>query len=352
MKYTCIYCKQEKDESEFNREHVVPRMMGRYTQGLVLSQHQVCQECNSYFSKELENKIGLNSYEAFLRMKSGTKVMRDGRKISGNRLVIEGTEGILKGIKFIPVAVATNPDRFALEISPCVGLKNNDDTYEYFSIDEIPDATEEIIQRLKKFEAPIIHFGYDEEQVGTVLAEKGYINSNFKYSEKSIADELGGADFQTRIKFSIDSILRRICAKTVFNYLCLNSSAADMLDSKFDVLRNYIRYGQWDDSLWFRYSTGYVTTATPPNDTSHVVGTMIRFCDENCELLGCITWFGEMTYIFKICNINPVEEKTIGADLIGAVLPAIDTKFTYFNNETTEITEDESSLFVYGERSD
>lgn len=70
MRYTCIYC---KDEKEFNREHVVPRMMGRYTDGLVLSEHQVCQEHNSYFSKNTEDKIGLDLYEVLLRMCSGIK---------------------------------------------------------------------------------------------------------------------------------------------------------------------------------------------------------------------------------------------------------------------------------------
>ena len=73
MKYTCIYCKKEKEESEFNREHVVPQMMGRYVNAPVLSNHEVCQECNSYFSEEVEGKIALDSYEALLRMKSGIK---------------------------------------------------------------------------------------------------------------------------------------------------------------------------------------------------------------------------------------------------------------------------------------
>lgn len=69
MRYTCIYCKEEKDEKEFNREHVVPRMMGRYTDGLVLSGHQVCQSCNVYFSENIEDKIGLDSYEALVSVR-------------------------------------------------------------------------------------------------------------------------------------------------------------------------------------------------------------------------------------------------------------------------------------------
>ena len=117
-----------------------------------------------------------------------------------------------------------------------------------------------------------------------------------------------------------------------------------MPDSKFDALRNYIRY-----SLWFRYSTGYVTAATPPNDTAHVVGTMISFESGKCELLGCITWFGEITYILKICETLPVKAHDIGRDLTGFEMPAIDTKFTYFNNVTSEITT-EDAVFIYGGR--
>ena len=58
-KCKCIYCLAEKELSEFNREHVVPRMMGTYNNGFVLNDYQVCEECNSYFSKELESKIVL-----------------------------------------------------------------------------------------------------------------------------------------------------------------------------------------------------------------------------------------------------------------------------------------------------
>lgn len=104
MKHICIYCKKEKSEEEFNREHVVPQMMGRYTDGLVLSEFQVCQECNSFFSKQIEDKISLDSYEALLRMKSGTKKMSDGRRLRNSRLTLIGAEGLFKGLRFCPVS--------------------------------------------------------------------------------------------------------------------------------------------------------------------------------------------------------------------------------------------------------
>jgi hypothetical protein len=52
--YKCVYCLKEKPKTEFNTEHVIPKAFGRYENSLTLHEYQVCQECNSVFSKELE----------------------------------------------------------------------------------------------------------------------------------------------------------------------------------------------------------------------------------------------------------------------------------------------------------
>lgn len=271
--------------------------------------------------------------------------MKDGRRIRNKRLSIIGAEGIFKGVRFTPISDSGSSERISFEIEPCVGFKNGEGGYDYYSLDDIPQATEDVMSELKKYDAPIIQFGYVQEEVAPVLCEKGYINEKSTYKEKEISKEYGKTDFLTNIKFSIDSIVRRVCAKTIFNYLCWSNSAEFMLDSRFDALRRYARYGEWDDSLWFRYSTGYVTAATPPNNTAHVVGTMLSFNNGKCELLGCITWFGEITYILKICEIPPNSECDVGG-LRGMAMPVVDTKFTYFNNETLEITSEEA-MFIY-----
>lgn len=350
--HICIYCKKEKEDDAFNREHVIPRMMGRYVNAPVLSNYQVCQECNSFFSKEIEDKISLDSYEAFLRMKSGIKRMSDGRRLSNSRISLCGVEGLFKGLKFIVVSDAANQERIHFDISPCIGIKKSEDEYDYYSINELPVATEEKIQTLRQYSSPIVQFGYTPEETTGVLIEKGYITDKAQYSEKRIEEEYRDAEFTTSIRFSIDSFVRRVCAKTIFNYMCWNTSAEYMLDSKFDALREYVRNGVWNDNLWFRYSTGFVSTATPPNDTSHAIGTMIYSNPDTkmWELLGCITWFGEITYIMKICNLGRYEEHNIGNELKAVVFPTYDTEFMFFDNETGNISKD-NALFIYGGRS-
>ena len=53
--------------------------------------------------------------------------------------------------------------------------------------------------------------------------------------------------------------------------------------------------------------------------------------------------------LLKICETLPVKAHDIGRDLTGLEMPAIDTKFTYFNNVTSEITT-EDAVFIYGGR--
>jgi HNH endonuclease len=80
----CIYCLQERDESVFNVDHVVPRACGLFEGNLTLD--CVCVDCNSYFGRTIEFTYARDSLEAFLRLIHGTKPAREGgRTIRGPR---------------------------------------------------------------------------------------------------------------------------------------------------------------------------------------------------------------------------------------------------------------------------
>ena len=161
-KHKCIYCLCEKDESEFNREHVVPRMMGTYENGFVLNKCEVCQECNSFFSKELEVNIGLNSMESFLRIQKG-KPMSDGNRFRKGRVSFTGTEGLFKGLEFTPVVDSSKSEKMHFEISPKIGILKSEAPieYDYYDLDDLPTASTEVISFLKSKNNAIITKTYD-----------------------------------------------------------------------------------------------------------------------------------------------------------------------------------------------
>lgn len=337
-KHRCIYCLEEKEASDFNREHVVPRMMGTYQNGFVLNEFQVCEECNSYFSIELENSISLNSFESFLRMQYG-RSMSDGRFLKSDRVSVKGTSGLFKGLNLIPVVDKKTSEKIHFDISQCVGImsENNLEEYNYYSLQNLPYATKEITQFLKQKERGIITIGIDKVTILPVLKEKGYIEGEYSYKDTCVYELYNETSFNTNINFSIDPIVRRICAKTVFNYLCYVNKKEYVLSTRFDEIRKYIRYGIWSDNLWFKYSKGPVSSVTLPNNTSHAVGYMFYPENKNWILCGCLTWFGEITYVFKI---GATDLKIMKLN----TLPC--TKMACFNNVNSTIEEDEA-VYIY-----
>lgn len=88
--------------------------------------------------------------------------------------------------------------------------------------------------QLRGKDARIVIVGMTQEETMPYLKDKGYLD--FKYNE------VGVKDF--------------------------------VLSSRFDDIRNYIRYGTWSENLWFRFLQGPVPSVDVPNDNVHVVGYM------------------------------------------------------------------------------
>lgn len=112
------------------------------------------------------------------------------------------------------------------------------------------------------------------------------------------------------------------------------------INSSFDAIRKYIRYGEWSDDLWFKYAKGSVSTVKMPNDAAHFVGYM--WFPENGQwiLCGCLTWFGELTYIFKLGKTG---HKVQNLKMLDS------TKKACFNNGNRTIIGDDA-VHIYGSR--
>ena len=65
----CIYCDSKAPRTK--REHVLPQALGTFEQNWTLD--CVCDDCDHFFSRELELALGRDSAEAFLRVETGVK---------------------------------------------------------------------------------------------------------------------------------------------------------------------------------------------------------------------------------------------------------------------------------------
>ncbi len=353
MKYKCIYCLKEKEKNEFNREHVMSQMMGKYEDNLVLGKYQVCQECNSYFSKELENDISLDSYEGFLRMQHGkANPMSDGNKLRRNHVTVKGASGAIKGLEFIPVVNKANKENISLETVPSIGVLKKDSKereYVYYKVDKLPFATQEVVDFFKGEDDSIITAGISQEDALPILIEKGYVTEDVIYRETSLQELLDNDVIDTKIVYTEDSRIRRVWAKIIFNYLCYYAGKEYVLDERFNRFRDFIRYGKNADKIIFKKEIGPISTAEIEDPKSHVVGTMIKVENGAWSLYGHITLFGESTYIFRIAELEKINsnynDKVQVQFIDSNTIP--DTRMAVFNNETRKIKEDDSYQ-IYG----
>src|SRR4051812_18862399 len=78
----CVYCGSLSVRTK--REHVMSQAVGTFEQNWTLD--CVCDECNHFFSKELELSLGRDSVEAYLRVDLGLKPASAAAKFRNKRM--------------------------------------------------------------------------------------------------------------------------------------------------------------------------------------------------------------------------------------------------------------------------
>jgi len=126
--FRCVYCLKNKPRQDFNKEHVSPQAFGTYENNMTLHKRQVCRECNSVFSTDLETELAKDSLEALLRRTSG---MDKKNKIGDTRIKLIGRDGVTKGLGFRVFIDNANTEKIRLEPYPAVGILVSENLSEY-----------------------------------------------------------------------------------------------------------------------------------------------------------------------------------------------------------------------------
>lgn len=298
--HQCIYCKEYKPAKEFNREHVVSKMLGTYQNAPVLNECQVCKSCNDYFCREIENKVSMDSYEGFLRMQNNERKHKKTRIIGRTRMVVSGQNGIFKGLKFFVFSNPDNAEGIQLEIEPAIGIISDDSKqeYNYYHLGEIPLCNEEIGAKISNSSTPIIFIGVDQKEAEEELISKGYELFNKKcITSHKICDITSEKEIETQIKYTVDSLLNRLAAKNMFNYLCFTYGKEFVLNKEYDSVRSFIRHGTVESSLKICVTSGGLSGIPNRVENGHALGVACTATDKLC-LMGFVSWFNSITYSF------------------------------------------------------
>lgn len=244
----CVYCRTTNKELFKGREHVIPRSFGTFD-SKTPTLHCVCDECNSYFKKDLDQALARDTLEGVTRYKKGI-YSREKQFPKSLQFALEETEeagdyggAILGGYdpmtgKFLP-AVAQfwihNIKSNAWERYTLNQIKNIKITSEKYGLATPGSRRMRIIAPSKE----------EREEV-----EQELKNYNIPYREKEILgpppflkdiDADGKIKIRGTIQGTIDKNKKRALVKVLFNFATHYIGQEEILKSEWNKARDFVR---------------------------------------------------------------------------------------------------------------
>lgn len=296
----CIYCLEDLEASRFDKEHVLPKALGKFKNNLTLI-HCVCIECNKYFGENLDFFLARDSIEALRRLTHGVKPLKEIQDLHLERLSLRlAQEGEWKGVR---MQLRVEGGELGVEAMPQVGLaKKGVHDRIYLTEQELENPATELPPGWDP-DAGINVIAPSEavaERLVTLLAKRG-ITGQRRVDLPWAEAERGR--IWVEITSRIDGIIRRSVAKIAFNYMAKMSGADFVLHQDFNVTRSFIRHG---------VLPGYplvVTSQRPILADDHPTrrqteGHLItlNWTPSRRSVVGQVSLFNEITYIVSLAR--------------------------------------------------
>lgn len=240
----CIYClTDERRVSFIKSEHVMPKSFGVFdynnTGNFTLHNGEVCDKCNQYFGDNLEMYLARDTFEDLIRHETGIRKTEEYTSKGKSRIQIKVEEGKFQGA-YGYLDYCEKVNKHELKPYEQIGFKKSDsDEYVFFLKNEIPDRNylESNGFDLKGSKSVIILM--NKEIALKILKDKGI---DIRMTKEIVQEEKDDI-IECELIGRIDNTIMRAIAKIAFNYLAYWEKADFVLNSSFDDIRNYIRYG-------------------------------------------------------------------------------------------------------------
>jgi len=211
----CLYCLNDKPVADFNREHVVPEAFGKFKNNFVLHE-TVCTDCNTYFGKTLDLKLGRQSIEGLDRYDANMKRPDDKTRFGGTlTLSARINDGGFADGAEVYWAAAPDESRLVLHLYPQFGVTDGGRTL-WFRSEQLPQRNDLSRHGFAQEAAiSVKSVGMDADLSFGLLAAKGYSTSKPEVA----GGTQEGEELDIRISGQVDRLLRRAIAKIACNYL-------------------------------------------------------------------------------------------------------------------------------------
>lgn len=302
---TCVYCCNTDPADFVGREHVLPQSFGTFG-SKTPTLRCVCDRCNAFFKKELDQPFARDTLEGITRYKKGIfsrevraqkgleislSECKEAGEFSG--VLIKGVDGTTAQLlppvaQFHALNVSTGCyDKFTKE--QIRGLKLSEESYgklgerQYRVFAASQEEHDAIIEELRK--------------AGISYREKGRFQPDFLQDKKPGET----TELEVKIEGTIDDAKKRALVKMLFNYATHCLGPSETLKPEWDKARLFVRFA--GETLRARISTkpfwdGQETENWRFEDNSY----NLRLENLDGNVVGVIQFFNLLTYEFILAE--------------------------------------------------
>lgn len=300
----CIYCLNASGVTFRGVEHVIPRAFGTFASNTP-TVACVCDDCNAYFGRELDQRLARETIEGITRYARGqlSSESRAQRKLeitlaegpevgsfAGMRVAVDGTTGTLMNprAQFHAFNFQTNQNEVYF-IQQIAGLTLPEATYGAPGNDGIKGSW-----RVKVFA------GSTEEYDALVAALQANgidyrPGESFRMPEVNLAGNEKVPSLPVEIEGEVDTLHRRALAKILLNFVAWTLGCEEALRARWDFLRSYVRHSEglirWrmtERQFWDGHEAETLRFADDSID--------IRIENLGTNIVGSIQFYGRFTY--------------------------------------------------------
>jgi len=315
LQIKCVYCLYRKKSSEFNKEHVIPESFGRFKQSMTLIEI-VCSDCNSYFSKNLENDLGRDSvYGVMHRCRAGVTDIAEfiqkkkHKKILSDAYIKHKEHGFLL-VDLADFVQSTHPVFYVNITSQIIVMNSTKGVRVNFRIDhKLSGSFIKSIGLCPKVGYIDIFFPYQTAIAEYHKAIKILQSENISMgiNKNNLAQVFLGKEPQDlHFRSIVDQKILRAISKVAFNYFIKQYGANVALSVGFDDIRNYIRHGTYVGYQMVKpihRNIYYRDQLTGNSGVGHII---VIQQDKMRNIVALISLFNSHIYEISLCKNYPI----------------------------------------------
>lgn len=293
----CIYCLEYRDESMFDRDHVIPQAFGTFEPDNMVI-HCVCRKCNGGLGRTIEQKMARDSMEAIERIKKGLKKPAEwkARGANGSIRVEVTQEGPTKGVSGY-YGIGPDGASLTVDIAPTIGIsKTEDGPFEWFMPEKFPAKSSLSSRGFEKGDTfYIAYWGMPRDAAAQVLGAQGYefnsVAERWPTTEPvavHVYAQIGNSEFRTACKIAM-------------NYVAATRGANYVMLPQFNEARSFIINGTEPTTRLVRLAEP-IPVERIANDKT-VQGHFVAARYEADRVVVQVSLFSRFQYVVALTNV-------------------------------------------------